>query len=296
MTAHSKPHWLRMLFVWRGSVLRNLLPRLGLILGISVIAVLTHQGFFGAHPINLSVQPFTMLGVAVAIFLGFRNNVCYDRFWEARKHWGEALNATRALLRQTSTLTEWSHDHASARIIAQGAVAFPHLLRHRLRNTDAMTDDTVRVPAPWRTRIATTRFRPMTLLQLIGETLRDAYRRGEISDIVLARFDHTLDRLTDVLGGCERILNTPVPLGYSVLLHRVVYFYCALLPFALAASTGWFTPVVAVFVAYTFLAGDLIAEQLEEPFGTAINDLPLENLSHGIEAALVDLSPSRTDV
>jgi len=289
MIVRPKPHWFRMLFVWHGSVLKDLLPRLGIVVSLSVLAVLHHRGLLGWAPFELSLQPFTMLGIALAIFLGFRNNVCYERYWEARQLWGEALNAARALARQAMTLTDWPADDPRTQRLVHGIAAFTHLLRHHLRGSDGCEQVRDRLPAEWFNAVRCSRYRPMTVLKLLGGDLSAARRRGELSDILLASMDGSLNRLTDVLGGCERILNTPVPLGYSVLLHRMVYFYCALLPFGLAPSTGWFTPVIAAFVAYTFLAGDLIAEELEEPFGTDANDLPLLGLSRSIDDSLREL-------
>ena len=101
--------------------------------------------------------------------------------------------------------------------------------------------------------------------------------------------DRNLNGLSDVIGGCERIVSTPLPFAYSVMIHRTVYFFCASLPFGLVDSIGIFTPVFAVFVAYTFMAHEAIAAQLEEPFGTDDNDLALNTMSAMIEDALRDL-------
>ena len=97
-------HWFRLLFVWRGSVLPYIATRLLLVLAVSVASVLSRDWWMSAHAASaLSIPPFTLMGVALAIFLGFRNSVSYDRYWEARKQWGNLLIAARALTRQVAS-------------------------------------------------------------------------------------------------------------------------------------------------------------------------------------------------
>lgn len=91
------------------------------------------------------------------------------------------------------------------------------------------------------------------------------------------------------MGGCERIAGTPIPFTYSVLLHRTVYIYCFLLPFGLVDSIGWMTPVMVVFVGYTFIALDALITELEEPFGEEPNDLALNTMSQNIETSLLEM-------
>ena len=97
--------------------------------------------------------------------------------------------------------------------------------------------------------------------------------------------DRNLNRLTEAAGACERIANTPLPYTYRVLMNRTVMAYCLLLPIGLSTAIGWLTPLIAVFVAYTFLALDVIGEQIEEPFGTEPNDLALASMCHAIEVS-----------
>lgn len=103
-------------------------------------------------------------------------------------------------------------------------------------------------------------------------------------------FDHNLNQLSDIAGGCERIASTPIPFSYSILLHRTVYVYCFLLPFGLVDSIGWMMPVIVVFIGYAFMALDAIVAEIEEPFGTSPNDLGLNAMSHTIEIALLEMA------
>jgi ion channel-forming bestrophin family protein len=281
-------HWFRMLLAWRGSVLPRLLPRLFLIFCISVIAVASTEHILKLT-VKLSPTPFSLIGIALAVFLGFRNNASYDRWWEARKLWGQLLNESRSMTRQALTLPRESLDPADIREFIQVLGTLPHALRHQLRKTDPAEDLKTRLPALLLERVMTARYRPAALMLWLGEWVQRHARAGVIDPMAVLAFDRNLNGLSDVIGGCERIVSTPLPFAYSVMIHRTVYFFCASLPFGLVDSIGIFTPLFSVFVAYTFMAHEAIASQIEEPFGTDDNDLALTVMSAMIEDAVRDL-------
>jgi putative membrane protein len=271
-------HWFRMLLAWRGSVLPQLLPRLFLIFAISVIAVAAHDHLL---PISLNLNttaPFSLIGIALAVFLGFRNNASYDRWWEAR-----------SLTRQALTLRTSQLPKEEVAEFCAALGALPHALRHQLRRSDPREDLAARLPPALFERVMASRYKPATLMLVLGEWVQRQAQNGSIDPMAVLAFDRNLNGLSDVIGGCERIVSTPLPFAYSVMIHRTVYFFCASLPFGLVDSIGIFTPVFAVFVAYTFMAHEAIASQIEEPFGTDDNDLALHTMSLIIEDALCDL-------
>jgi len=278
-------HWFRMLLAWRGSVLPQLLPRLFLIFLISLGAVAVHDHVLKIT-ISLSTAPFSLIGIALAVFLGFRNNASYDRYWEARKLWGELLNDTRSLARQALTLPRNGTPSAEeVREIMQVLCTLPHALRHQLRHSDPRADLAARLPAALVERVMASRYRPATLMMWLGEWVQRRVREEALDGWGVLAFDRNLDTLSDVIGGCERIASTPLPFAYSVMIHRTVYFFCATLPFGLVDSIGIFTPVFSVFVAYAFMAHEAIASQIEDPFGTEDNDLALNTMCAAIEDA-----------
>ncbi|RFU46115.1 bestrophin family protein [Paraburkholderia sp. DHOC27] len=281
-------HWFRMLLAWRGSVLPRLIPRLSLIFLISVVAVAAHDHILKVT-VRLSPTPFSLLGIALAVFLGFRNNASYDRWWEARKLWGHLLNEARSLTRQALTLPREPLAPAELREFVQVLGALPHALRHQLRKSDPAEDLVSRLPAPLFERVMAARYRPSAIMLWLGEWVQRNARAGAIDPMAVVAFDRNLNGLSDVIGGCERIVSTPLPFAYSVMIHRTVYFFCASLPFGLVDSIGIFTPLFSVFVAYTFMAHEAIASQIEEPFGFDDNDLALTVMSSFIEDAVRDL-------
>ena len=287
-----------MLLAWRGSVLPQLLPRLFIVLCLSIIAVASHDHILKIT-VNLSTVPFSLIGIALAVFLGFRNNASYDRYWEGRKLWGQMLNETRSLTREALTLPRSDDEAATrerARELAALLAALPHALRHQLRNTDPRADLEARLPAALFERVMAARFRPATLMLCAAEWVQREAREGRLDGYAVLAFEHNLNGISDVIGGCERIVSTPLPFAYTVMIHRTVYFFCALLPFGLVDSIGALTPVFAVFVAYAFMAHEAIASQIEDPFGTEDNDLALNMMSAGIEVALHDLMGEPTSL
>lgn len=292
MIVRPAHHWFRMLFVWNGSVLRSILPQLAFMTLVSVLAVANHGRVFG-EKIPLEVAPFTLCGVALSIFLAFRNNVSFDRYWEARRIWGHVLNAARTLASQALCYlpADDTEDGApSDRIeFVNGVIAFVYALKHQLRGTDP-TDDLSRcLGAEPARRLAPLHFRPIAILNDLRQKLAELERRGAISGTQLWMFDAQLNELATTVGGCERIASTPIPYAYGVMLHRTVYIYCVLLPFGLFDSIGVATPIIAVFMSYTLIALEAIASEIAEPFGTAPHHLALDAMTRNIERSLLEL-------
>ncbi|UCV13480.1 bestrophin family protein [Quatrionicoccus australiensis] len=291
MIIRPRHHWFRLLFVWRGSVLPNIVGRLALVLAVSVASVLSREWWMNAHANSaLSIPPFTLMGVALAIFLGFRNSVSYERFWEARRQWGNILVAARSLVRQVVSVLP-GESHAAFRLqLVRAVSAFAFALKHQLRQTDAAADLALRLDAPALAEVVAARFQPQIVLLQLANWLADEQRRGNLSEMEWLALDKSLSVLGETSGACERIASTPIPYTYRVLMNRTVMVYCLLLPVGLATSIGWLTPLIATFVAYTFLALEIIGEQIEEPFGTEPNDLALDALCHTIEYSVCEMA------
>lgn len=288
MIVRPRQHWLRLIFVWHGSVLHKILVRLLLNFAMAVLAVLG-MSQFQAWGLHLSTAPFSLIGIALAIFLGFRNSASYDRFWEARKLWGMLLVTARSLLRQAQTLTGRRPDDPAVREFAALLIAFAYQLKHQLRQTAARPDLERLLPPALAGRLGQASYPCVLLLREMGLWLQAQHAAGWLSDIRWQAMDANLNELTACHGGCERLASTPIPYAYSVLLHRTVYVYCTLLPFSLLDSAGVLTPLISVFIAYAFMALDAIASELEEPFGIEPNDLALDAMCVTIERSLLEL-------
>jgi putative membrane protein len=168
-------------------------------------------------------------------------------------------------------------------------IAFVYALKHQVRLTDATADLERNLPKSLVQDLEKVKFKPVILLKEMGNWLMIAKAEGRVEAITITAFDHNFNALSDIIGGCERIISTPIPFTYRVLLHRTVYFYCFMLPFGLVDSIGWMTPVMVAFISYTFIALDAIVAEIEQPFGTKPNDLALNAMSRMIETTLLEM-------
>lgn len=301
MIVRDRPSGLRLFLVLRGSILRRIRTVLLLNTLLATFVTLVHGNLFTLK-ITLTPIPFTLIGLPLAIFLGFRNTTAYDRYWEGRKLWGELVHRTRSLSRQCQSLIHLNQPLDAARRdsdvrvrMVHRAIAFVHALRLLLRDQQ---DD-----AAWQRWVGAEEFAQIrqssnpadALLLAMGRDLGECLRQGQIDPCLAGAVDTTLSAMTASAAACERIKNTPVPFSYTLLLHRTAYMYCFLLPFGLVDITGFMTPFVVAIVAYTFFGLDALGDEIEEPFGTESNDLPLDTLCRAIEINLLE-SLGETDL
>jgi putative membrane protein len=277
-----------------GVALPHIWTRVLIVTAISVVVTVVYREVPAAH-VSITATPFALIGLPLGIFLGFRNNTAYDRFWEGRKLWGALVNTTRSVTRQIITLIEPQPEatetspqatHAHEVAMVHMVIAYVHSLRHHLRDSD---------PFPTLLRVLpeseVEAFRgepnvPVAILQRLAVQMVEARRKHWIHPLHVPVIEHSLVALTDIQGGCERIKSTPIPYSYTVLMHRLVAIYCGLLPFGLAESIAWATPVVVLFISYALFGLDAIGDEIEQPFDLDPNDLPLSSISRSIEIVL----------
>lgn len=259
--------------------------------------------------LNLEIpfEPVVIMGTALAIFLGFKNNEAYNRWWEARQVWGLAVNYSRAWARQALTLLEARPDEAGElrdfqRRLVLRHLAFINALRVFLRDTKSYPqEDTSNEPLspdndygdcrPYlpddEASLLDAENPPEAILQAQGRDLRAARCRGWASDFVLVQLDTTLVELNHVQGRAERIKKTPFPRPYSYFQRLIVHVHGTLLPLACVTEIGWLMIPVSCAVSFVFLALDLIGARIEDPFENRVDDTPLSSLSRTIERNLL---------
>lgn len=293
MIVRDRPSGFRLFLMLRGSVLPRILPALTINILIATLVTMSHGDLFKLK-ITLTTIPFTLIGLPISIFLGFRNNTAYDRFWEARKLWGELLIRSRNLSRQCQSLIAYpimavaSNGLTDIRVrMIYRAIAFSYALKNLLRDLPGedmpqwLTQEEV-------TLIQSSKNKPDFLINRMALDLQQSMNEKRIDPCLAANIDTTLSAITAAAAACERIKNTPIPFSYTLLLHRTAYIYCFLLPFGLVDSIGFMTPFVVAIVAYTFFGLDALGDEIEEPFGLDANDLPLDAICRAIEIDLLE--------
>lgn len=293
MWVERKRSWL-ITVLFGGFALPQIWMRTLLVTALSVVVTVLYDNVPLFHH-SITDKPFALIGLPLGIFLGFRNNAAYERFWEGRRLWGALTNTSRSLTRQILCLLESEAGPDAPKPEALLAfeqqfvhllIGYVHALRHHLRDSDPTTDLARVLPAGELDRVRDDDNVPLAILQRMGERMAEARRRGWVHAYHVNVFEQSLVALTDIQGACERIKSTPIPYSYTVLLHRIVAGYCTALPFGLDDAIGWATPLVVLGISYAFFGLDAIGSEIEQPFGTDVNDLALGAISTNIERNL----------
>ncbi|MBV8660327.1 MAG: bestrophin [Burkholderiales bacterium] len=292
MIVRERPSGFKLFWILRGSVLPRILPSLVTTTLIAIVVTWSHGDLFKLK-ITLTTLPFTLLGLPISIFLGFRNSAAYDRYWEGRKLWGELVIRVRNLSRQCQTLITGTApgvggdglEDVRVRMVYR-AIAFAHVLRQLLRDEAKVEEVQGLVTAAEYQALGSHSHWPGFLMMQMGTDLAQCVREGRIESCLAANIDSTLSGMCAAAASCERIKSTPIPFSYTLLLHRTAYLYCFLLPFGLVDALGFMTPFVVTIVAYTFFGLDALGDEIEEPFGNDPNDLPLAAICRAIEIDL----------
>ncbi|TNM65088.1 bestrophin family protein [Aliirhizobium smilacinae] len=284
MIIRERPTLGQLFFILRGSVLPRIFPQILVVMAMSALIVWGHREAPQFVP-SVAGAPFALIGIALSIFLSFRNSACYERWWEARKLWGELLAVSRHLARQSELFEQRSESAGAARrtILLLTAALADETVKF-LRGGECPNNSTARLLAPdVAAAVRAARNPPSEIINRMSRELIALVNGKIISDIEFTLLERTVTRLSDAIAACERLRNTPVPFGYTLLIHRTAHLFCFMVPFGFADVLGLVTPLAAGLVAYTFFGLDALGDELEEPFGSMPNDLPIAAIATVIE-------------
>lgn len=294
----ERRHWFRVALQLKGSVIPSVIGRTTVcgMFGI-LVSVLSHFGVPVALPVLASLIPNIVLG----LLLVFRTNTAYDRFWEGRKCWGSIVNTSRNLARQI-WITIAAHtpvDRAGKIAALRLIVAFAVATKLHLRQESINDELEVLMPSENYFKLKAMNNPPLEVAFWIGDYLQQQADRGLLDSYQLAAMQNLLNLLVDALGGCERILRTPMPLAYAIHLKQLLLLYCLSLPFQMVNNLGWWTGPVVALISFTLFGIEEIGIEIENPFGHDPNDLPLDTICatmlRNIED-LITLSPSSEQI
>lgn len=245
--------------------------------------------------LTIDVAPFEWGGGVLSLLLVLRTNSGYERWWEARKLWGGIVNQSRNLA--TAGLVYGAKDMAWRADFVRWVAAFAHAARTMLRRDGDYSSIVPLLGADTTARIAAAGHPALHVAAQIAERLNRALSLG-MDSFAFLQADRERAALIDHLGGCERILKTPMPRTYAITLRQFIVVFLVTLPFALIPRVAywWLTPLLTLLIAPSFLALDLTAEELQNPFAAAnINNLPLEDICATIEKNLLGLQGREVD-
>lgn len=282
MIVRPRPTIFSLFFILRGSILPSILPRLILVFSLSMLIVLGHA--FAPEVVGaFDGAPFALVGIALSVFLGSRNSACYDRWWEGRKAWGVLMASGRGFGRATLVL---GAEAPARRLLLTRVIAFAQAMVPHLRNGASRDRAAGLLPEELRAAYLESANGPDLILGSLAGILAGERRAGRLTDVEWRALDDYVQRMGEMQSACERIRQTPVPFGYTLLLHRTAFIFCLLLPFGFVNVLGYFTPFASTLVAYAIFGLDALGDELERPFGSELNDLPIAALADTLEINL----------
>lgn len=234
-----------------------------------------------------TMQIHSLLGFVIGLFLVFRTNSAYDRWWEGRKQWGAMVNNTRNFaIKLNAVLPENLAPERAffATMITNYVIALKEHLRNGVKIEELKPEESLS-----ETILKNSNHIPNTIVSITYNKLHELYRNNVITGDQLITLDKEIKSFTDITGACERIKNTPIPYSYSLFIKKFIFVYTMTMPFGLVFDFKYWTILITTFTLYVFGSIELLAEEIEDPFGSDANDLPTDELTEKIEANVSQL-------
>lgn len=235
---------------------------------------------------NINIM-HTLLGFAISMLLVFRTNTAYDRWWEGRKLWGSLVNNSRNIAIKLNAFVN-ADDKASKTFFAQSIPLFAFLLKSHLQkeSTRLELDEN---PHPEIPNFSSAKHPPIEMSIAIIGKINQLYKQKNLTQEQFLILNNEIQGFMDICGACERIKNTPIPYSYSTFIKKFIFIYVITLPFGFAFSLGYLAIPVTTFIFYVLASLELIAEEIEDPFGNDGNDLPMQKISENIKKNVQDI-------
>ncbi|HEY9903794.1 MAG TPA: bestrophin family ion channel [Candidatus Sericytochromatia bacterium] len=284
----EKFRWFRLALRLKGSVIPSILSR---VLGCGLFGVFISLVYSFKLPVSQPIFGTVIPSIVLGLLLVFRTNTAYERFWEGRKLWGGLVNNTRNLARQIWVdIAEVKPEDRTKKISAlRLLVAFAVATKLHLRSEPVNTELEGLLSSSQYFKLKTMNHPPLEIAFWIGDYLQQQSQRQTLNHYQLPTLQGLLNNLVDILGGCERILKTPIPLAYAIHLKQLLLLYCLLLPFQFVAQLGWWTGPMVALVSFTLFGIEEIGIEIENPFGYDTNDLPLDAICATMRRNIEDL-------
>jgi len=291
MIQYNPKDWLSFIFRFHKSdTFRKLWPMIILICfysGIIAFLEINYWKWDESNKLKNIVVMHSLLGFVISLLLVFRTNTAYDRWWEGRKQWGALANNSRNLAIKLNAFlakNDMQNRIFFKSFIPQYAVALKNHLRSEATRLEL--DEALH---PELTEIDQNKQMPNQLAALLFKKVNTLFETGKIKGEQLIVINNELQSFTEICGACERIKNTPIPISYSAFIKKFIFFYVMTLPWGYVFNLGYLVIPVVAFIFYVLASLELVAEEIEDPFGTDSNDLPMDKMCVTIQKQLDEL-------
>ncbi|MCE3296578.1 MAG: hypothetical protein K0R65_2292 [Crocinitomicaceae bacterium] len=285
MVNYNPKSWIALIFtIHKSDTLRMLWKEL-IFMGLFTLLITFIEIHYFPEIENLDklIQVYSLVGFVISLLLVFRTNTAYDRWWEGRRKWGELVNDSRNLsIKMNSILTERKDKEYFTRMVPN----FVFSMKEHLRK--GIIWEELDLTAEERVYLEKKNHVPLGICSLMYRRIKELKQAGTISDVEFLALDKNLNSFMDACGACERIKNTPIPYSYSIFLKKFIFIYVVTMPLAFVTTFGYFSALIATFVFYILVSMEVLAEEIEDPFGADDNDLPTDDLSQRIKLNVDD--------
>jgi len=276
MIKYNPKNWFKLIFALHKSDTMRMLWKELIYISVftTVISFLIIHYFPYKEQLTGLISVYSLIGFVISLLLVFRTNTGYDRWWEGRKQWGMLVNNSRNLAIKISSLVEDEDDRSYIkRMLPNFVFAMKEHLRQGVDFAELdLTKEEIAI-------LADRKHIPNGIVSMIYDRVNKLKKEGKISQEEYITLDTNLNSLLDILGACERIKNTPIPYSYSLFIKKFIFIYVTTIPLAFIPTFGYFSVLIATFIFYVLVSMEVLAEEIEDPFGKDANDLPTGELS-----------------
>lgn len=275
MIKYNPKNWFKLIFALHKSDTMRMLWKEILYIGAfsALLSFLIIEYATNTKPLHDLVSVYSLVGFVISLLLVFRTNTAYDRWWEGRKKWGCLVNDTRNLAIKISAIVPKGE---SRDFFCKSIPNFVFASKEHLRKGVHLTE--LELTAEEFKVFEKKVHVPNVISLQMYQKLQELKSNGKVSEVEYLAIDNNLNALLDSLGACERIRNTPIPFSYSLFLKKFIFIFVTTIPLAFIPSFGYYSIIIAMFLFYVLVSMEVLAEEIEEPFGDDDNDLPTDQL------------------
>ena len=286
MIRYNPKEWYHLIFAFRKSDTLNKLFRTLLFFSIYCLIVIYLEIHYTNFKSTIAIH--SLLGFVLGLLLVFRTNTAYERWWEGRKHWGALVNNTRHIASKLNAILDKDKYKNKRDYLKNMVINYPYACKNHLRDkkeavninfSDGNTEELIN-------KIDHV---PYYIINNIEYEINNLYKNGDITGDQLIIIDKEIKSFSDVIGACERIKNTPIPYSYNMFLKKFIFAYTLTMPFGMVTDFGYWTIPITTFTLYVLSSLEILAEEIEDPFGKDENDLPLNDLCNKIKSNVEEI-------
>jgi putative membrane protein len=281
MINYNPKSWVTLIFAFHRSDTFRMLWKEIIYIGVftSALAYVEISYFPNALVLKELISVYSLIGFVISLLLVFRTNTAYDRWWEGRRKWGELVNDTRNLAIKLSAILPETEDRTFFKRMIPN---FVFAAKEHLRK--GVLFEELELSASELDILSKKNHVPLAIAEMMYKQLVELKKAGKISEEEYITLDKNINAFMDALGACERIKNTPIPFSYSLFIKKFIFIYVTTLPLAFVTQFGYFSALIATFVFYVLVSMEVLAEEIEDPFGSDDNDLPTDTICERIRA------------